>query len=183
MWNFDLGHKWCRAAICSIFWAVPGDAGEVGHVGVHQEHVASLHYHAKAPTSRKLILIKTIEFHLSHIWRSSFFLTLAFLPSLHIHGQAPGDILPHHSFDLHPPPPPPPHHPRQSLFPEKEVKVEVEVKVYEKDGRSTLLFIIILKASSESIPSKKTGCHAQFGPQLAYVESKSENKNLHRLKE
>ena len=30
---------------------MPGDAGEVGHVGVHQEHVASLHYHTKALTT------------------------------------------------------------------------------------------------------------------------------------
>ena len=55
------------AAVHLILGAMPCDAGEVGHVGVHQEHVASLHYHAKAPTSRKLILIKTIKFHLNHI--------------------------------------------------------------------------------------------------------------------
>ena len=30
---------------------MPRDAGEVGHVGVHQEHVASLHYHTKALTT------------------------------------------------------------------------------------------------------------------------------------
>ena len=49
------GDEGRRAAVHLVLGAVPGDAGEVGHVGVHQEHVASLHYHTEAPTSGKLI--------------------------------------------------------------------------------------------------------------------------------
>ena len=49
----DLGHKRCRAAVHLVLGAVPGDAGEVGHVRVHQEHVASLHYHTKALTTEE----------------------------------------------------------------------------------------------------------------------------------
>ena len=51
--NDDLGHKRRRAAVHLVLGAVPGDAGEVGHVGVHQEHVASLHYHTEALTTEE----------------------------------------------------------------------------------------------------------------------------------
>ena len=47
------------------------------------------------------------------------YLTLAFLPSWQIHGRAPADILPHHSFGFQPAPPPPPRHLRQNRFPEE----------------------------------------------------------------
>ena len=45
------GDEGRRAAIHLVLGTVPGDAGEVGHIGVHQEHVASLNYHTKAPTT------------------------------------------------------------------------------------------------------------------------------------
>ena len=42
------GDEGRRAAIHLVLWAVPGDAGGVGHVRVHQEHVTSFNYHTKA---------------------------------------------------------------------------------------------------------------------------------------
>ena len=61
------GDKGRRAAVHLVLGAVPGDAGEVGHVRVHQEHVPSLHYHTKAPASEKSIKIKQSLNHLTWV--------------------------------------------------------------------------------------------------------------------
>ena len=60
----------------------------------------------------------------------TFFLTLAFLPSWHIHVLTPADIPPPHSFGLPPPPLSPRHRHRRNLFPVK-VKVRRKFKRYK----------------------------------------------------
>ena len=69
--DFDLGHKWCWAAVCLILWAVPRYAWEAGHVRVHQEHVASFDDHAKALATeqnhKRPHLLKQIVF--TFFWR------------------------------------------------------------------------------------------------------------------
>ena len=60
----------------------------------------------------------------------TFFLTLAFLPSWHIHVPTRADIPPPHSFGLPPPPLSPRHRHRRNLFPVK-VKVRRKFKRYK----------------------------------------------------
>ena len=59
--NNDLGDKRRGAAVHLILGAVPGDAGEVGHVRVHHKHVASLYYHTKALTTRVEIAMFSVH--------------------------------------------------------------------------------------------------------------------------
>ena len=69
------GDKGGGAAVHLVLGAVPGDAGEVGQVGVHLEHVPTLHDHPKTSTSAE-----RYDFYYRN-YLLQMFLTLAFLPS------------------------------------------------------------------------------------------------------
>ena len=69
------GDKRGGAAVHLILGTVPGDAGEVRQVGVHLEHVPTLHDHPETPTSAK----RYDFYHCKYLLQ--MFLTLASLPS------------------------------------------------------------------------------------------------------
>ena len=69
------GDKGGGATVHLVLGAVPGDAGEVRQVGVHLEHVPTLHDHPETPTSAE----RYDFYHCKYFLR--MFLTSASLPS------------------------------------------------------------------------------------------------------